>query len=91
MKWDNDEKTWETVHIMRKDDPLCLVQYANDNNLTNTNGWKWAKKYRRYTKKYVKLTPRVHNLNPRRKRPGTSSSLGCKSMTIPSMPTFWTS
>ncbi len=47
---------------MRKDDLLSLVKYAHDKNLTNTNGWKGAKKYKKYINKYVKFITKLNTL-----------------------------
>ncbi len=76
---------------MRKDDPLSLVQYAHDNNLTKTNGWKLAKKDKRLIKKYVKLINRVDALQAHKDKARNKSSLGSTFLTIPGMLTFWTS
>ncbi len=61
--WDNDDKTWEPAHVVRKDDPLSMVKYAHDNKLVNTNGWKWAKKYKKLIKRYTNLITRVKALH----------------------------
>ncbi len=37
VQWDYDEESGEPVHITKKDEPLSLAQYAQDNNLTKTN------------------------------------------------------
>ncbi len=58
--WDNDEKTWKPVHVVRKDYPLRMVKYAHDNKLIETNGWKWAKKYKNFIQRYTKLMTRVN-------------------------------
>ncbi len=44
MGRDNGEKTWEPIHVIRKDYLLEIYQFVFDDKLTNTNGWKWVKK-----------------------------------------------
>ncbi len=58
--WDNDEKTWKPVHVVRKDDPLSMVKYAHDNKLVKTNGWKWVRKYKSLIQRYADLITRVN-------------------------------
>ena len=36
--------SWEPLPIIRKDDPVTIAEYAKENNLLNTRGWKWARK-----------------------------------------------
>ncbi len=52
VKWKNNEESWETVYIMKKDDSLSLGQHTYDNNLTKTNYMKW--KFRTFIKKLPK-------------------------------------
>ncbi len=37
-----------------------MAQYTLDKTLTNTNGWKWAKKYKKDVKRFYKLLARVN-------------------------------
>ena len=46
---------------MRKDDPLEMVKYAYDHNLTEISGWKWAKKYKRSAKHFIRMMARVRH------------------------------
>ncbi len=39
----------------KKGDPLELAKNAFENNLTNANGWKWDKDYKRYLKYFERL------------------------------------
>ena len=44
VKWEGyDEPTWETMEVIKKDDPLTLAKYAKDQYLLETPHWKWAK------------------------------------------------
>ncbi len=36
-----------------------MAQYAFDNKLMNTNGWKWAKKDKKFTKLFLKFLARI--------------------------------
>ncbi len=54
----NDEETWEPMHLLRKDDPLSLVQYAHDNNLINQIGLSNT----RDSSKIVRLITKVNAL-----------------------------
>ena len=36
--WDNGEKTWEPLSIIKQDDEITVAKYAIDNNLENTHG-----------------------------------------------------
>ena len=50
----NGEKTWEPLSIIKQDDEITVAKYAIDNNLENTHGWKWAKKWKgRDTNKFI--------------------------------------
>ena len=40
VRWENDEITSEPLKIIAADDPVTLAQYALDNDLLNTNGWR---------------------------------------------------
>ena len=40
MRWENDEITSEPLKVIAADDSVTLAQYALDNNLLSTDGWK---------------------------------------------------
>ena len=40
FQWDNNEVTSETLIQFTKDDPLFYAQYAIDNDIKDTGGWK---------------------------------------------------
>jgi hypothetical protein len=42
------------MEIIRKDDPVTLAKYADENNLTTQSMWKWT---HRYVKNKKKLSP----------------------------------
>ncbi len=55
---------------------LFLVQYAHDNNLTNTNGWKLAKKYKKLINKYFKFITRVNAMKAQKDRARNKHKFG---------------
>ena len=56
IKWNREEEpTWEPLSVLRKDDPMTLATYAHEHNLTNYDGWKWARKFTKNHKKFVRL------------------------------------
>ena len=40
VRWENDEITSEPLKVIAADDPVTLAQYALDNDLLNTAGWR---------------------------------------------------
>ena len=44
VRWENDEITSEPLGAMAADDPVSCAQYALDNNLLDTDGWRRFKK-----------------------------------------------
>ncbi len=46
VEWDGVgyKPTWEPLGNLKHADPITLAQYAKDNNLLDTPGWKWAKR-----------------------------------------------
>ncbi len=83
MHWDNDEKTWEPLHVVRKDDPLTMVRYSHDNKLIKTNGWKWAKKYKNVIHRYTKLITRVNALHAQKEKSRNKYKFGIQ---VPNSP-----
>ena len=33
--WDNGERSWEPVQVLRKDDPITMAKYADEHGLSN--------------------------------------------------------
>ena len=52
LKWENDEVTSEPLDQFAKDDPVSCAQYALDNDLLSTEGWK---RFRHIAKNQKKL------------------------------------
>ena len=40
VRWENDEITSEPLKVIAADDPVTLAQYALDNDLLDTDGWR---------------------------------------------------
>ena len=40
VRWENNEVTSEPLKVIAADDPVTLAQYALDNDLLNTDGWR---------------------------------------------------
>ena len=60
VKWkDNSEQTWEPMHVIKQDDPITLAEYAIQNNLCDTPGWKWTKQYMRNKLKVHQMIRRM--------------------------------
>ncbi len=53
IEWENGEVTSEPLAIIAKDDPATCAQYALDNNLLDTDGWKQFRKLANRTKVLV--------------------------------------
>ena len=52
IRWENDEVTSEPLVQFAKDDPVSCAQYALDNDLLSTEGWK---RFRNIAKNQKKL------------------------------------
>lgn len=56
IKWDGyEEPTWEPMEILKKEDPITLAKYAEENNLLEQSIWKWAKRYVKNKKKFNRM------------------------------------
>ncbi len=53
---------WETVPVNMKGNLLEIHEYAFENNLINLSGWKWAKKYKKYSKHLSKLVSKGNGI-----------------------------
>ncbi len=61
VEWDGHgfAPTWEPLSTMRKADPITLAMYARDQNLVNTNGWKWARNIKVDGTKMIRTAKRI--------------------------------
>ncbi len=74
--WDNDEKSWERVQMVRKDDLLSMVKNTNNNKLVKTNGWNCAKKCKNLIQRYSELITRVNAFHAQKEKFGNKCKFG---------------
>ena len=43
--WEDNQETWEPLLVLKVDDPITCAEYARENNLLSTMGWKSLRKY----------------------------------------------
>jgi len=56
LKWDGYEvPTWEPLEVMKRDDPVTVAKYAQENGLVEQSMWKWAKRYIKNEKKITRM------------------------------------
>ena len=55
MDWENGEKTWEPLSLIKKDDPISCAIYAKKNNLLNEPGWTQLKRHAKNDKVAARL------------------------------------
>ncbi len=56
VHWVGDYKpSWEPMENIRKDDPVTLAKYAEENNLLDLSRWTWAKRYVKNKKKMQRM------------------------------------
>ena len=55
VDWDHCNSSWEPLAHMRAADQITLANYANEKNITNLQGWKWAKGKDRNPKKFIRM------------------------------------
>ena len=56
VRWENDEITSEPLRVIGVDDPVSCAQYALDNDLLTTDGWR---RFRSIAKNKKKITRMV--------------------------------
>ena len=57
--WDTGEKTWQPLNDMKADDPVTISKYVQAKGLVNKPYWKWANKYLKNPKKFLRLCRQV--------------------------------
>ena len=55
VRWENDEITSEPLKFIAADDPVTLAQYALDNDLLNTDGWRRFRSIAKNQKKIKRM------------------------------------
>jgi hypothetical protein len=61
--WYTGEETWEPLNVLKKDDPVTIAQYVQEKGLKDKPHWKWANRYLKNPKKFIRLTRQVHLAN----------------------------
>ena len=59
IEWENGEITEEPLNWMLKEDPITLAEYARDNGLLETEGWKSLKRIAKREKVLERLVKQV--------------------------------
>ena len=56
IKWEGyEEPTWEPMENIKKDDPVTLAKYAENRELLEQSMWKWARRYVKNQKKFIRM------------------------------------
>ena len=58
--WDTGEKTWEPLNIIKADDPVTVAQYVREKGLQGQPYWKWANRYLKNPKKFIRYCRQVY-------------------------------
>ena len=45
VEWDNGESSWEPLNVIKESDPVTVARYAEETDMLDRHGWKWAKDY----------------------------------------------
>ncbi len=53
--WEDGSKTWEPLNMLAKDDPVTIANYAKQNDLLETPGWKFLRRIARRAKKLQRM------------------------------------
>jgi hypothetical protein len=61
--WDTGEETWEPLSVLKKDYPVTIAQYVQEKGLKDRPYWKWANRYLKNPRKFIRLTRQVHLAN----------------------------
>jgi hypothetical protein len=57
--WDTGEKSWEPLNVMKADDSVTVSQYVKGKNLINQAFWRWANRYIKTCKKFLRYCRQV--------------------------------
>ncbi len=87
--WENGKEIWELVHVSCKDDFLEMAKNSFDNKLTNTTGYQWEQRYKKYAKRFAEPLVRVYIVMVTEMTKSTKFKLKLKFQMISIMLTFW--
>ena len=57
--WDTGEKTWEPLNTIKADDPITISKYVEKQGLIDKPYWKWANRYLKNKKKFLRMCRQV--------------------------------
>jgi len=63
VEWDNGSETQEPLEIIIKDDPISEANYAEENNLLDTPGWKWVKHFAKNKPRLARMVKQAKRTN----------------------------
>ena len=66
VEWETGETMYEPLDLIASDDPLTCAEYAKQNNLIDTPGWKRFCRYAKSEKKLQRLINQAKLKNYRR-------------------------
>ena len=52
-------KTWEPLNVMKAADPVTVAQYVKEKNLQDQPYWKWANRYVKNPKKFLRYCRQI--------------------------------
>jgi hypothetical protein len=61
--WDDGSETQEPLEILIKDDPISVANYAEENNLLETPGWKRVKHFAKNKPRLARMVKQVKRTN----------------------------
>ena len=53
--WDTGDVTWEPMKVLKEDDKITLASYARERGLLDEPGWKWARRFTKNPKKFIRM------------------------------------
>jgi hypothetical protein len=63
VHWEDGSKTWEPLNMIAKDDGFTVAKYAAENDLIDTPGWKFLRRYTRNIRLIRRML--IHGANKR--------------------------
>ena len=81
--WDTGEEGWEPLNKIKADDPITLAKYVEAKGLVDKPYWKWANRYLKNKKKFLRLCRQVFLA---RKKTGPIYKFGVQVPRIPRKP-----
>ena len=76
--WHDDTNTWELLETLAIEDPVTCAQYAHDNGLLNTPGFKRFKSYVKRKKKYIRMLRQAQLCKVRTHKEGPKFQFGVR-------------